>query len=104
MTNYTPATLSYHVIIPFLQGYAFSSPPSLDRDFRLENVARIMNNLMIQLGFGAGYVVQGGDFGSKVARALGGVHPEAKCWSNRMSSKFDCADSAQLFIVSRIGI
>jgi microsomal epoxide hydrolase len=78
MTKYTPATLPYHIIVPSLPGYGFSSPPPLDRDFRLENVATIMNNLMVQLGFGTGYAVQGGDVGSKVARVLGGVHPKAK--------------------------
>jgi microsomal epoxide hydrolase len=79
----TPAELPYHIIVPSLPGYAFSSPPPLDRDFRLEDCARILDKLMTQLGFGldadegnqqtrGGYVVQGGDVGSKVARVLGG--------------------------------
>lgn len=68
--NYTPETLPYHVIVPSLPGYAFSSPPPLDRDFRTGDVARIFNRLMQDLGFGNGYVVQGGDIGSKIARAM----------------------------------
>ncbi|KAI8625408.1 Alpha/Beta hydrolase protein [Xylariaceae sp. FL1651] len=79
----TPSELPYHIIVPSLPGYAFSSPPPLDRDFRLEDCARILDKLMVQLGFGlnsgdgskgvhGGYVVQGGDVGSKVARVLGG--------------------------------
>ncbi|KAI0120959.1 Alpha/Beta hydrolase protein [Xylariales sp. AK1849] len=78
MTKYTAETLPYHVIVPSLPGYAFSSPPPLDRDFRLEDAAQIFDELMAQLGFGDGYVVQGGDVGSKIARILGGVHPRAK--------------------------
>jgi microsomal epoxide hydrolase len=58
--KYTPENLPYHIIIPSLPGYAFSSRPPLDRDFRLEDVARIFNSLMISLGFENGYVVQGG--------------------------------------------
>lgn len=76
--KYTPATLPYHIIVPSLPGYAYSSAPPLDRDFRLENAARILDTLMVDLGFGGGYVVQGGDVGSKVARVLGGAHPRAK--------------------------
>jgi microsomal epoxide hydrolase len=64
----------YHFIVPSSPGYAFSSPPPLDRDFRIEDVARVMNHLMVDLGFGSGYVVQGGDIGSKVARAIAAEH------------------------------
>lgn len=76
--KYNPSTLPYHVIVPSIPGYAFSSPPPLDKDFRLEDVAQILDTLMVQLGFSNGYAVQGGDIGSKVARILGGVHPRAK--------------------------
>ena len=58
--KYTPETLPYHIIVPSLPGYAFSSRPPLDRDFRLEDIARLLNKLMISLGFGKGYAVQGG--------------------------------------------
>ncbi|KAF4997309.1 hypothetical protein FDECE_12126 [Fusarium decemcellulare] len=69
--KYTPATLPYHVIVPSLPGYALSDGPPLDNDFSLEDVARIVNQLMIDLGFGArGYVAQGGDVGSAVSRLL----------------------------------
>ncbi|KAK5994496.1 Putative epoxide hydrolase [Cladobotryum mycophilum] len=75
---YTPATLPYHLVVPSIPGYAFSSAPPLDRDFRLEDAARIVDHLMVQLGFGDGYVVQGGDVGSKIARVLGGTCPRTK--------------------------
>ncbi|KAH6712012.1 Alpha/Beta hydrolase protein [Leptodontidium sp. MPI-SDFR-AT-0119] len=73
-SRYTPETLPYHFIVPSLPGYAFSSPPPLDQDFRIEDIARVMNALMQDLGFGDGYVVQGGDIGSKVARVIAAEH------------------------------
>lgn len=72
--RYTPSNLPYHFIVPSLPGYAFSSSPPLDRDFRIEDIARLMNRLMIDLGFGDGYVAQGGDIGSKVARVIAVEH------------------------------
>lgn len=72
--KYTSKTLPYHIIVPSLPGYALSSPPPKDKDFRLEDAAIILDSLMRQLGFGdSGYVVQGGDVGSKIARVLGGT-------------------------------
>lgn len=91
-TKYTPQTLPYHIIVPSWPGYAFSSPPPLDRDFKTEDVARIFNKLMIQLGFASGYVAQGGDLGSKLARILAVTYPEAKaahlnyCYMQKPSS------------------
>ncbi|KAH6664192.1 Alpha/Beta hydrolase protein [Halenospora varia] len=70
-TKYTPSTLPYHVIVPSLPGFAFSDPPPLDSEFDLGDVAEMMDALMVGLGFGGGYVAQGGDVGSKVARILG---------------------------------
>ncbi|KAF4335453.1 microsomal epoxide hydrolase [Fusarium beomiforme] len=76
--RYTPETLPYHVVVPSLPGYAFSSKPPLDKDFGVEDIARVVNSLMIQLGFGSGYVSQGGDIGSKVTRVLAASHDECK--------------------------
>jgi microsomal epoxide hydrolase len=76
--RYTPETLPYHVIVPSLPGYTFSSPPPLDQDFSIEDVARIINKLVVGLGFGDGYVVQGGDIGSDVSRILAAEHPSCK--------------------------
>lgn len=77
-TRYTPETLPYHFIVPSLPGYAFSSPPPTTRDFQLQDVASIMNSLMVQLGFGSGYICQGGDIGSKVSRVMAATYTEVK--------------------------
>lgn len=79
ISKYTPATLPYNVLIPSLPGYTFSSSPPLNRDFDLEDVAELIDKLAVGLGM-KGYVTQGGDIGSRVARILGmkeeclGVH------------------------------
>ncbi|ODN81598.1 hypothetical protein L202_02009 [Cryptococcus amylolentus CBS 6039] len=76
--TYTPSTLPYHIIVPSLPGYAFSDAPPLDRDFSIDDVAFVFNGLMEGLGFGTGYVAQGGDIGSFVTNALAANHPACK--------------------------
>lgn len=75
---YGPRDLPYHVIVPSLPGFAFSDTPPLDKDFSLHDVARIFNRLMASLGFEDGYVVQGGDIGSKTARLMAVEYPSCK--------------------------
>ncbi|GKZ22118.1 hypothetical protein AbraIFM66951_008854 [Aspergillus brasiliensis] len=69
--EYTPETLPFHLIVPSFPGYTFSSGPPLDKDFGLVDMARVVDQLMKDLGFGNGYVVQGGDIGAFVGRLLG---------------------------------
>lgn len=69
--QYTPETLPYHLIVPSLPGFTFSSGPPLDENFSTEDVSRILDKLMRDLGFESGYVAQGGDIGSRIARHLG---------------------------------
>jgi hypothetical protein len=77
--QYSPADLPFHLIVPSLPGYAFSSGPPLDRNFTMLEVAMIMNSLMLELGFGeTGYVAQGGDIGSRISRLLGAKHEACK--------------------------
>lgn len=68
--KYSPKDLPYHVIVPSLPGYAYSSGPPLGTDYAIDIAASAMNNLMVGLGFGSGYLVQGGDLGSFVSRIL----------------------------------
>jgi pimeloyl-ACP methyl ester carboxylesterase len=70
MGKYTPETLPYHVVVPSLPGYAYSSTPPLDQNFNTEGIARVVDKLMIGLGFESGYITQGGDIGSFVSRVL----------------------------------
>lgn len=67
--KYSPDTLPYHIIVPSLPGYCFSSGPPPEVNFILADCARIMNQLMLSLGF-TRYVAQGGDIGSLVAGEL----------------------------------
>lgn len=73
-----PASLPYHVIVPSLPGYGYSSGPPLDRDWAVEDMAAILNKLMVGLGFGDGYVAQGGDIGSFTSRELAASHVACK--------------------------
>lgn len=69
---------AFHVIVPSLPGYAFSSSPIPEKDLKMEDVARLMDKLMVGLGFANGYVVQGGDIGSFVARMMAVKYPSCK--------------------------
>lgn len=75
--EYTPETLPYHLVVPSLPGYTFSSPPPLDKHLCIEDIARVFNKLGLQLGFGDGYV-KGGDIGSKVAMVMTAEHDGCK--------------------------
>ncbi|KII87377.1 hypothetical protein PLICRDRAFT_43010 [Plicaturopsis crispa FD-325 SS-3] len=75
---YTPATLPYHVVVPSLHGYTLSSSPPLDKTFTTQDVARLINRLLVGLGFGSGYIAQGGDIGATVGRALAAKYPTCK--------------------------
>ncbi|KAE9369905.1 alpha/beta-hydrolase [Stipitochalara longipes BDJ] len=68
--KYLPQELPYHIVVPSLPGYGFSSSPPLDRDFGMDDIGAIMNQLLLDLGFGDGYIAQGGDIGSRIARTL----------------------------------
>lgn len=83
MNGYSPATLPYHIIVPSLPEYAFSSLPPLNRDFRIEDIAAVVNMLIVDLELGSGYVAQGGDIGGKVSRVLGAEHPECRAVHNK---------------------
>jgi len=59
----------YHIIVASLPGYTLSGSGPLDRNWTIEDSARIINRLMVNLGFSK-YIAQGGDVGSMEARLL----------------------------------
>ncbi|KAK4503682.1 hypothetical protein PRZ48_004597 [Zasmidium cellare] len=77
-SKYKPEDLPFHVIVPSLPGYGYSSGPPLDRNFNTEGIAAVMDKLMVGLGFGDGYIPQGGDVGSFVTRVLAVTSPSVK--------------------------
>lgn len=81
--RYTAEDLKYHLVVPSLPGFTLSSTPPVNSDLNQADVARIIDNLMKHLGFGAGYVAQGGDVGSRVARLLAVSHDACKGESER---------------------
>lgn len=68
--KYTPDTLPYHIIVPSLPGYTFSSGPPTNKDASRIEMSRVCGKLMHALGFEKGYLAQGGDLGSFVSRQL----------------------------------
>ncbi|CAK3766199.1 epoxide hydrolase [Lecanosticta acicola] len=77
--KYTPSTLPFSVIVPSLPGYGYSGGPRLDKNFDTQGLARVMDKLMIGLGFGeSGYIAQGGDIGSFVSRILAVTSPACR--------------------------
>ncbi|THY26078.1 alpha/beta-hydrolase [Aureobasidium pullulans] len=76
--RYLADDLPYRLIVPSLPGYAFSSPPPVDSEFGIEDVARVMNQLMLNLGFDNGYMLHSGDVGSKIARVMAVKHDTCK--------------------------
>ncbi|GAA5923048.1 epoxide hydrolase family protein [Sporobolomyces koalae] len=63
---------AFHVVVPSMPGYAFSSPPKTAK-WQMPDTARIFDKLMTGLGYDS-YVAQGGDWGSVCARVIGANH------------------------------
>lgn len=71
VAKYTPDTLPYHVVVPSLPGYGLSGDARpLDAEVDMAVATAIMHQLMLDLGFGGGYAVSGGDVGSGIANSL----------------------------------
>ncbi|ORX39119.1 Alpha/Beta hydrolase protein [Kockovaella imperatae] len=68
-SRYSPSTLPIHLIVPSLIGFGYSSPPPIDVDFGTRDNAPLIDQLMAGMGL-TGYVAQGGDIGSFVARFI----------------------------------
>ncbi|KAH8896127.1 alpha/beta-hydrolase [Thozetella sp. PMI_491] len=105
--KYTPETLPYHVIVPSLPDYGLSGSPSENIEMTVELSARIVNQLMIDLGFGEGYLAQGGDLGSLIARILSAEYKECKAFHVNMLDpteappSYDGVSAEELAILKR---
>ncbi|ADB34823.1 Epoxide hydrolase domain protein [Kribbella flavida DSM 17836] len=65
---------AFHVVVPSLPGFGFSTP-IVGTDWGTERIARTWAELMNRLGY-AKYGVQGGDIGAAVSPEVGRVDPE----------------------------
>ena len=68
------ASDAFHVVLPSMPGYGFSSP-ALERGMSVDQVAAIVAKLMERLGYRR-YGAQGGDWGSSVSAWLARDHPD----------------------------
>lgn len=64
---------AFHLVIPALPGFGFSSKPT-DKGWSIPRIAKAWTELMKQLGYEE-YVAQGGDWGAAVTTALGVLRP-----------------------------
>lgn len=64
---------AFHVVCPSLPGYGFSGKPA-GTGWGVDRIAQAWAELMARLGY-ARYFAQGGDWGSAVTSALGGLDP-----------------------------
>ncbi|WP_152362102.1 epoxide hydrolase family protein [Microlunatus speluncae] len=65
---------AFHVVIPALPGFGFSSPVT-SSGWTVQRIARAWDELMGRLGYDR-YAVQGGDIGAAVSPEVGRVAPE----------------------------
>ena len=75
--RYTPEDLPYHIIVPSLPGFGPSTAP-LAVELTYNHTAELLHRLMMDLGFETGYVAQGGDVGSSLARIMAARFAECK--------------------------
>ena len=75
--KYSATDLPYNLIAPSLLGFGFSSSTPTTKDWHVVDTARLINKLMVQLGFNS-YIAQGGDIGSFTAQSLANNHRECK--------------------------
>lgn len=84
--KYTPDTLPYHFIVPSIPEYGLStSSGSTDVEMTIPLAARVMNQLMVELGFGSGYFTHGGDVGSMLSIELANSFMECKAYHRMFS-------------------
>ena len=67
--KYPTKDLPYHLIVPSLPGYTLSTVQSTDKEWKLEDTSRVLNQLMLNLGFDK-YLAQGGDVGSFTSQQM----------------------------------
>lgn len=79
-TRYSPQDLPFHLIVPSLPGYAFSSGPPIDADYSVPQAAQLFDSLMCGLGFADGYIAQGGDVGTGIAMTQALTSEACKCF------------------------
>ncbi|CAG9977987.1 unnamed protein product [Clonostachys byssicola] len=69
-SQFNASSSPYHIIVPSLPGFTLSSAPSPESNWGTANTSALMDDLLSGLGFKSGYIAQGGDIGSFVARTL----------------------------------
>lgn len=86
LTNPPPDQPAFHVVIPSLPGFGFSSPPP-KKLWTMSDNARILDHLMTGILGYPSYMAQGGDWGSIICTILGSTNfPACKLINLNMCS------------------
>jgi len=97
----SPSELPYHIIVPSLPGYAFSSGPGLHTNWSMSDLCRVCSLFMHAVfsfsgSDSKGYVAQGGDLGSFIARQSAQNDPSCVGYHLNMSHMPPPADHTSL--------
>lgn len=65
-----PTQLPYHLIAPSLPGFTLSDAFPNDQNYGMEDAAQVIDHLVASVLGLSGYLVQGGDIGSRIGRIL----------------------------------
>jgi len=99
-----PLAADYHLVVPSLPGYGFSSKPT-EAKWSVEHIGAAWNALMQALGYDR-YFAQGGDWGSAVTCAVGmnhanqcaGIHVNMVVGAPPPDLMTDLTDSEKLYL------
>jgi len=99
-----PLAADYHLVVPSLPGYGFSSKPT-EAKWSVEHIGAAWNALMQALGYDR-YFAQGGDWGSAVTCAIGmnhanqcaGIHVNMVVGAPPPDLMTDLTDSEKLYL------
>ncbi|KAI9336202.1 epocide hydrolase domain-containing protein [Zopfochytrium polystomum] len=94
-----PSLPAFHVVVPSVPGYAFSSKCTKPK-FNLKDISSIFAELMTILGYKT-FIAQGGDWGSGIARTLALMYPE-RCKAYHLNMAFSPVPPLSLSYLPKI--
>ncbi|EOA91286.1 uncharacterized protein SETTUDRAFT_162049 [Exserohilum turcica Et28A] len=84
--KYSAKDLPYHLVVPSLPGYTLSTLQSTKDKWTMKDTGRVMNQLMLNLGFSK-YISQGGDVGSFITQILAANYDECVALHMNLASR-----------------
>jgi pimeloyl-ACP methyl ester carboxylesterase len=76
--KYSPEDLPYHIVVPSIPGYGYSSGAPVDKDWTLLDSVRVLHGVLMELGFKNGFISHGCNLGAWISQELGRNYPTCK--------------------------